>query len=50
MIRKEKYEIYNPNTGEVYTWGNNSYTAMCNLFALKKQYGDKNVAVRWVEN
>lgn len=44
----KKYEIYNVNTGEIYTFGYNSFTAMCNLSALKQQHGEDEVSIRWV--
>lgn len=46
--RGKKYEIYNVNTGEVYTWGFNSFVAVYNLAVLKNQFGEKNVAIRWI--
>lgn len=44
----KKYEVYNVKTGEIYSWGYNEFTAMCNLRAYRTKHGDKNVDIRWV--
>lgn len=47
-MRDKRYEIYDTVTGEVYTWGYSSFTAICNLSSLKRQHGEDNVSIRWV--
>lgn len=45
----KKYEIYNVNNEEVYTWGYNEFIAMCNLFTLQEQHGKDIVKIRWID-
>lgn len=43
----EKYELYNKDTGEIYGYGYNEFTAMHNLEVCKSRYGES-VAIKWL--
>ena len=43
------YEIYNKDTGEVYSNGYSDFTALNNLVSFRKEYGEDVVGIRWTE-
>lgn len=43
------YEVYNKETGEVYTNGYSDFTALNNLVSFRKEHGEDVVGIRWIE-